>query len=408
MGLTIGLVGLNVALDEPTAGTDSGAQVTLTGVLTGDTIAEVVSQMALLRGYLPVAGERPRTVPVTLSEFPTWDGYYTLDAATVTADADAVTTLRLPFTATLTPRRRKTLPPIESQLSAGLRENDHSIVAANVDAWFALPYGPLLPTSSHTFSTAFRSTAAGSIAVLTFPSVTPPVTIDSSYRCPPGTYLDASARFQSPAGTDAAGVQVAVADAGDWALTNDLLRITPSDVANEQAILVEAWGGSAWSTPIEVRVGADVASTFTPLVSIEGVEVVAESPEMVAVRVIYLTGFTLTLTLRRGSFYVEGSLTGPSALDLGLKSTQTGAWVDDTSGAHKDTNDADSNRLVVFTPHANDVNTADREIVLTTAGTRFDFGLGIERGGTGSSTPDTLAALRAQYFARQSETVVVL
>jgi hypothetical protein len=205
----------------------------------------------------------------------------------------------------------------------------------------------------------------------------------------------------------------------NWRLSNGLLRV--SWLAANSSLHLELWTGSAWTALAAERMQVNLQEALSVPGAPRHFEVLQNSPNQAVVRLV--VGGTaandrheLDLRIRRGHRAVACSLFGRAAAKRGIAVMRAGsggiAYTAQASDRGIARTDADANGLkwVINAPAAytlpipaEDVGPSYALIQLATAGTRFNFGVGlVATSGTGPVTTTS-----NEYFAQPDEYQVV-
>lgn len=183
-----------------------------------------------------------------------------------------------------------------------------------------------------------------------------------------------------------------------WGVYNSLVAVLGSTSTTEAQIIVLWHDGSAYKTPKTIRVAGDLRFDAAAT----QVRVLRNSPECCAIRVFFRAegsdvGYLqLDITLRRGSRTVECVLEGTDSFAYQVYANSE-ALTSITGGARATNTDAEGDRIVVATPQAYTVVT--NRVDLSSAATRYAFGLSCAVGGNTGSDFDQAQGLIYEYFA---------
>lgn len=228
-----------------------------------------------------------------------------------------------------------------------------------------------------------------------------PANVSPRWGCAVGDYLRGRVRILS-VGYERVGVGQAV-DAGDWELSNALVRVRP--ILSGGTLEISAFTGGAWRTK---NWWVDVGGT--QIARFEAATIIRNDPEMCVLRLtehrMTVGRAVLDLTLRRGSRTVEGYLQRGDSGTLSVYLATAETMTDNTSYVVKTTNDADGNRAIAgsarnFDAHANGGLTK-------TSATWLDFYIGVVAGGGSAVSGDQAAHLRDQYVGALPEAVMAV
>jgi hypothetical protein len=336
-----------------------------------------------------------QVIPVTFTDKPERNGYYTVKAAASTYTEHLNERVTADWKVSLDRVGSDPETDLQSRLTGAVRLNDFSLTG---ERWHAPPIGHYgYYTGSTNPSTMTRATADGTITV--YRSV--PANVSPRWGCAPTSYLTGRVRVTTTASQEVYGVDVPLAAAG-WSLTNGLVNITPSASASFD---VQAYTGGTYHSKLWNVSAAGSGSSIT---SWDGATLLRNDPEMAIVRLtkgLNPGRATLDLTLRRGSRTVEGYLqTGTAATLAAYRSTLETNTSFAASGYVTATgNDADGNRFAVgsarsFTAHTNGG-------VIKSSTTALDFWIGVVAGGGSAVSGDAATDLRNMYISCMPEAV---
>ena len=407
--LTIGRVGLDVDVGDPEKIQESGArqgarQLRFAGALIGATLDETKA----LRDELLASAELGRVTPVTWTGDASLDGFYRIRSVSV-----ATRSLNdkgfAPFAVDL--ERIGTAGDLvfRTKLTGTVAANDHGITETESAAFWAPARGAVAVDHGATVpSTVSRTGPSG--AVVVFLDVG--YTVDPFWTITAAAFYNGAVKVSTGATLrERAGLSVAN-DPGNWRLDNELVRVTPN--ATGGRLDVSHHDGTQWETEKVWRIqsgGSDVGAW-------DAMAVLRNTADEVAVRLtrdVTAGGrYTLDLSLRRGSRFVEGYLTRHAAatLKVVLATAEAGTNITPTGGTgvgavRKITNDSDRNRYVVGSAKSfvSDFVTGGLSIASTTT---LDFFIGSEIAGGGAAAGDTADDLVGQYLGALAADTVAL
>lgn len=286
---------------------------------------------------------------------------------------------------------------MESRLGSTVRLNDFSNTGERWHTPAVGAYGYFTGIGTAPSGSVSRVMADGEGTLTVFRGI--PAGVNPTWGITAPNYLLGRSRLLID-GVERSGIGIRVVT-GTWVLTNGLIRVTP--LSSSAMIKVEYWDGAAWSGyDFDITVGSDLAPPFTAMT------VLRNDLECVVIRLVKdrNPGRTyVDLTLRRGSFFVEGFIQTDSSGTLGVKTDTAVAGTDSTTGWVRQTaNDGNGNRLVVGTPRTYTPNTTNTG-VSKTAQTEFSFFIGGEIDGTSAVSGNTGTNLYAQYIGALSEQI---
>ena len=315
--LKIGRIG--VALDLDPAGIIEEADVNL-----GEVIVQIDGEIALsnesaaksLKNELTrMALSEERFVPLTWSEDPLLDGYYQLQEASI-----EITTVTGFYPFSLGLRRIGSVDrvAIESHLLIVERTNNFAGVTPapfhaqpeNSTAWEQGVTSPNLV--SRVFSDGTVKVYYGiSTSINPVWSIAPADFYEQSCSF---RYADAAAALQFATSPDVPS------SAASWEISNGGVRVTPG--ASNARLDVEFYDGTAWRTHT-----IKLLSAAAELGAWDYVTVLKLNPQVVTIRLYQGTTnqgfFTLDLSLRRGSRFIEGLLQGWTSSTLKVQNGST-------------------------------------------------------------------------------------
>lgn len=354
------------------------------------TRAQVIARHDGINSLIP-----GQCIPVTWTDKPERNGYYTVKSASSTYTEYRTDMVTADWKVSLDRVGSDSETDLQSRLTGAVRLNDFSLTG---ERWHAPPIGHYgYYTGSTNATTMTRATADGTMTV--YRGV--PANVSPRWGCPPTSYLTGRVRATTTGGQEVYGVDVPLAAAG-WALANGLVNVTPSASASfdVQAYTSGAWHSKLWNV--------SVAGSGSSITSWDAATLLRNDPEMAIVRLVKGLNpgrATLDLTLRRGSRTVEGYLqTGTAATLAAYRSTLETNTSFAASGYVTATgDDADGNRFAVgsartFTAHTNGG-------VIKSSATAMDFWIGVVAGGGSAVSGDAATDLRNMYAACMPESV---
>lgn len=297
-------------------------------------------------------------------------------------------------------------PAIESHLIGGLRENDHSIVAATVEGGVASPFHAV-PTDrdiyqwrDETASLAVeRVSEDGAMAVFSGTAdLGDPRLVEWLTR--PDQFLVGAARLCDSDGNVIVGRSAAPASMG-----NGLLRVEVVGDESPITVRVAAFNGSTWGAWQSFVLFEGAAGSGFPVSS--SAVVLRNTPQEVSAKWTILSGdltfAEFEMSLRRGSYFAELYLRSTNYIGS-LTVEVTGAGDDITGGIQRASNDTDGNRWLMMTPHAFTPTLTSPSLLTTDASvSSWQLALGVVVGGGSAEAADTAAELVLQYHAPHNE-----
>lgn len=343
-----------------------------------------------------IGGLMGALVPVTLTDKPQYDGYYTIkDVGTSVTSYPGSGIERADWNLTLSRVGPDNAVDLESRLAGVNRIKDPSITTVPV-AWHAPPIGAYAYHVGATVPTVLtRQSADGPLIVYR----NLPANANPRWGCPVSGYGGGRARVLV-AGRERTGTKLTI-DPGGWEINNGLVRVCPGSAA--VSLLVAGYTGGVWR---DKQWGVFVTSGVlaSPW---DAATILRNDYEAVTLRLVRNLApgrALLDLTLRRGSRFVEGYLQRDTVADqLKVRLNTAEAYADNSTAGYvaASANDADGNRFVAgsartFTPHSSGG-------VTKMNATTLDFFVGAAVGGGAAQAGDTPPDLTAQYLAAPSE-----
>ncbi|KND38487.1 hypothetical protein [Streptomyces acidiscabies] len=332
-------------------------------------------------------------VPVTFTDKPERDGYYTVESVTADLTEWAGSVVKADWKLSLVRLGTQGETDLQSRLTGARRANQYSLAG---ERWHAPPIGHYsYYTGSTNPSSMTRTGEDGAITV--YRAV--PATFSPRWGCSATSYMQGRVKFLS------ASIELTGCDhecsTSSWQLSNGLVNVVPSASAS---LDVQAYTGGAWQSKLW-RVFSD---TSTEVTSWDAMSLLHNEPEAVTVRFTKSLNpgrLHLDLTLRRGSRFVEGYLHRGTADTLTVRLATMENNTAPASGEYvaASGNDAAGNRFIVgsasnFTPHASGG-------LSLAATTRLDFFLGVIAGGGSAAAGDAATVLRDQYLGALPERI---
>lgn len=406
--LTIGRVGLDIDMDHPAAWSESRGleerDFTVTGFLRAATVEE---SMELRSELLEQQGQ---LVAVTYTLDPQFDGFYILgDVRVETVVTSYLYRGLFPYEIGLFRIGGQGRVELQSNVTGTVLTNDHGLLSSEVTPWIAPPTGHQAFQWDATGATALvtRATEDGNVIVF---SSNGDFSQDASWGANPNTYYSGAAELwvgdplRLRAGLDVPH------EPDEWSIDNGLIRVSGEN-GNTGRIDVEVYGGSAWESLKDIAF--DVSGTVNGW---QYMTVSRNTPECVILRLMAGGAGTarnvLDLQIRRGAMFVIGTWTKTGALATmkvvndgvlaATAITPTGAT--GNVGVRATSNDADGNRLFIYTPQTHTNDTANCGV--SVASTRqIRFAIGYELNGSSAAAGNTAAECALQYFAYFGERV---
>lgn len=334
-------------------------------------------------------------IPVTFTDKPERNGYYTVKSAGSAYTEYLNDMITATWKVSLERVGSDAETDLQSRLTGAVRLNDFSLTG---ERWHAPPIGHYAYYTGSTNPTTMTRTGADG-AMTVYRGV--PANVSPRWGCNPTAYLVGRVKLTTTGSQEVYGVDVPLAATG-WALSNGLVNVTTSASAT---LDVQAYTGGAYHSKLW---NVSVAGSASSITSWDGATLLRNDPEMAIMRLtkgLNPGRATLDLTLRRGSRFVEGYLqTGTSATLAAYRSTLETNTSFAASGYVTATgNDADGNRFAVgsarsFTAHTNGG-------VIKSSATAMDFWIGVAAGGGSAVSGDAATDLRNMYISCMPESV---
>jgi hypothetical protein len=317
-----------------------------------------------------------------------------------------------PWSVSLVPVPDRHAPRIESILDSVFRTESTTMVAADSDAWHAVPdsIAGYDDGSGQDLVCSFDwMTDTGSILYGTDTTNTPPYRRVTTWRCKPEDWYQGAAtveRLWDATWLPVIGRTIGLADpaGSEWGISNGLIRFRWTGTGGQWRL--ECFDGTVWESLTAVGFLVYSSPAFSPLALVEpiSVAVIRNNPCEVRIRI---TGTThnwsppsvVDLRLRRGSSIMEVYWAVPnSTVGLGYPGEilfDPGVtWTTPTNAGRHGNADANGHIVVQLTPEGTS-NTAD-----TAWRTAFGFAI--------SGAPTNYTALRNNYYAPSAEHVRIV
>jgi len=338
------------------------------------TRAQVIARHDGINSLIP-----GQVIPVTFTDKPERNGYYTVQSAASTYTEYLNEAVTASWKVSLDRVGSDSETDLQSRLTGAVRLNDFALTG---ERWHAPPighYGYYTGATNPTLMT--RTGADGTVTVYrTVPANTSP-----RWGCLPTAYLTGRVRVTTTGGQEVYGVDVPLAATG-WNLTNGLINVTWSATGGG-SLDVQSYTGGAYRSKL-----------WSPFYSSSGLvggawdaaTLLRNDPEMVILRLVKVLNpgrFTIDLTLRRGSRIIEGYMQiGTAADQLKIRLNTAETFVDTSAQGYltATNDDSDGNRFAcgsarTFIAHANGG-------VQKNTTTSLDFWLGVVASGGGGIT----------------------
>jgi hypothetical protein len=341
-----------------------------------------------------IAGQ---VIPVTFTDKPERNGYYAVKSAGATYTENLNERVTTDWKVSLDRIGSDAETDLQSRLTGAVRLNDFSLTG---ERWHAPPIGHYgYYTGSSNPTTMTRTGADGTMTV--YRGV--PANVSPRWGCLPTSYLTGRVKVTTTGSQEVYGVDVPLAATG-WALSNGFVNVTWIATGGG-GFDVQAYTGGAYHS----KVWNPFYASGSLVATWDGATLLRNDPEMVILRLtkgLSPGRFTIDLTLRRGSRFIEGYMqrnTAANQLTIRLNTAETNADTSAQGYLTATNNDADGNRFVcgsarTFTANANGG-------VQKSSTTSLDFFLGVVAGGGSAASGDAATDLRNQYIASMPESV---
>lgn len=425
MTLTIGRCsGLRPAPGYPLR---SGSRVSVRGTIMAADTDELRARRQQILGM--VGDTDDEVVPMIWSTDATLDGFYRVSDASV-EQIGPTGSKRARFAVDLVPILGASAPLVELDASAVVRTNTAGVTATEPSA-----ISSAIHQSASTYDTTggtlfFRTGSDGDVYLVT--QAAPFTRVTQAFPAIASRYAGAC-RIEAKYGStwyDVVGQQMPSAAAGNWRISNGLVRFTYAGYTGTSAtvggLLVEVWDSGAWVTTVTFKLGtwtgaafsdADwagdgVGSTADPTGAVVAcpVRVVRNSPETVTLGFNKRNGATQYVSLDMGAMFCTLTTRAPGAVEPMLRPVAAetaagvgagGIWTYDP-GVERSTNDANGNRYCILYTASNFTNSGGgiRHGGTVAANTAVSFGLGVVLGGSSAAANDTGRELGEQYVGQ--------
>ena len=419
MAMTIGRVGTDITLTEPSSWSESSdGVVTISG-----TIRDVGTQdgsflREQLIGLADPYGEQ--FVPVTVGHDSDRNGWYQVLDVSVDhmlgatenhgARGWSATLRRLPY---------RSQPRYELHKYGTVWTNSHSITTGTFRGYVALPATATavdLGDDTYTNFRVTRTADTGSVAWYTGQSM---------YDTVISAYVPLEDAYDG-----AAKIEVDVTGSGDWytvvgteirplptrwRLGNGLVRAT-WDTTNF-GLAVEVYDSSVWEelgtiTTSNYFLFTDASSSYIDSDPV-AVEVLRNDPLACTLRLVFDFDsakervFT-DVTVRRGDRNVFGVIKSRAPYQWGVEPSLTGAATALTSGTFSiDANDDAGNRWVMSSPKTANFNSGTGAWRVSTSSDAVPWAIGCEFGGSGATGQNAALQVSYAFFSQPTETLFV-
>jgi hypothetical protein len=413
----------------PRSPSRSSRSVTVTGTVLATSIDDLTARRDQLLGLANNVDDP--VVPVTWSTDPSIDGFYSVNRVSV-EQIGTTDSARARFAIELEEIDGRTAPLVEADASAVVRTNGCGATDGEPTV-VALAY--------HSSASTYEGTGAGLIArsgedgdVYLGLRTAPFTEVYSAFPSIANRYAG-TCKIEVKYGSTwypVVGQQVPASAAGNWRISNGLVRLSYSPYTGDGGatvggLLVEVYDSGAWRTAVTAKLGTwdgsafsdanwagdGIASTQSPAGSVVScpLRVLRNSPETVTVGFHKRLGATQYLTLNQGAMFATLTTRALGAVEpfirpVGAESGNgyTGAiFGAGTPGYGRLTDDANGNRyLFLYTPTAGAFQESGgvRHGSNVASNTAVSMGIGVILGGGSAGTGNTGYELAQQYVGQ--------
>lgn len=419
MGMTIGRVGTDITLPEPSAWREGAdGVVSVGGWLNASSAADASFLREQILGLADPYGEQ--FVPVTLAHDSQRDGWYQV------LDVDVEHVLGLTegdgdrrWSATLRRLPYRTQPRYELHKYGTVWTNDHSITTSTYRGYVALPAtAEAVDLGSDTYTT-FRYTRASDTGDVAF------YFNQNFYDCVVSAYvpagdaydgaakievdLDGNGTWRTQVGTDIRALPT------QWRIGNGMIRASWD--STNQGLNVEVYDSAAWVTlgtytTSNYFLFTDAASSYIDTDPV-AVGVLRNDPLACTLRLVFdwdtkQSRVFTDVTVRRGDRNVFGIIKSRGVYQWGLEPAVTGAATALTSGTFSiDANDDSGNRWVMSSPKAANFNSGTGAWRVTSSTNVVPWAIGCELGGSSATAQATATKVSYQFFSQPTESLFI-
>lgn len=338
-------------------------------------------------------------LPVTFTDKPERDGYYTVKSATAKYVEYVGDIIKSDWTMELARLGSASEVDLQTRLTGAHRNNSFG---ASGERWQAPPIGHygyyaqggnpsiLTRTGADGAITVYRGVPAGALP---------------RYGCAPSAYFAGAARL-TVGGAALAGTDRPL-PTSSWALTNGLVNIVPAASGSGATLDVQSYTGGAWRSKLWNISDGSVLTSWL------GVTLLRNDAEQVIVRLVGGTQpgrVTVDLTLRRGSRFVEAYVQRSTSATLSVFLTSSETTTNNLAASGyvvATSNDAAGNKYVAGSAAASTTAHANGGVSKTST-VALDVFMGVAAGGSSAVSGDTAVHLRDQYIGAVSELVSVV
>lgn len=358
----------------------------------------------VLRQQLIGHAENNDVVPVTSVDDPTIDGFYRVLGSSVSYSAQSPNFF--PVSVDLERCDAYSAPLFESQLIGTTLTNGLGITGAPFHSTPQHNSDDDAYNSSATAAVYDRVTADGTIPLVNMGaySATP------QWHTTPAKWFRGAATIECPLNDrPVTGTQIQN-DGDGWRIYNGLV-IAGWKAASTTRLYVNHYDGTQYEAAKEYTISCSGGGGYTVLAP-TAMQILRNDPAMVIVRTIHGQNhgsrLTIDWSLRRGDRWLRLYLQNRTAETWRCSRGTAEASTSITGGLRATSNDAGGNRYMFASALATTKDTTNGEIVMPSASTTFEVGIGMEIGGSGAAVPDYATgsfSMIEQYFADQSEAV---
>lgn len=447
---TVGRIGLDtaaggdgLAFQHPLSWSQQGTQISMHGVHKAASDDTAVWFVGNFTSMDPSTQPEEPVVPITSATVPTLNGYFRVLSARAEIGPSALGTGTLIVGWQLTVERAQlsALPMVEGAGSFGAVANDEGVTNNVLELVTTGANGTICGVPGQSFdmaryldgvgvagSSAVRTTDTGTVRIITGPTPALPISAVHVWCVDENEAYDGSCSIRGTFGATGnllflGRAQVPLGGSG-LIISNGLIRMTFSGGG---APVVQVYDSGAWVTvgPSTWSMVLDTGGTPTTFVcgSTNGITILANSPELVTVRVAGTPGNVFRhwfdISVQRGARHVAVTTLGGGTLAV-APSTNT-ASTSMTGGLRQTANDGFGNRFVLcgargatdVTPGAWTRSTVVGSITqtCTPVGPYMNSGpfcIGSELGGSSATGQDTAQAIAYEFFAGRSESARVV
>lgn len=418
MAMTIGRVGIDIALPEPESWSEGAdGRVSLQGWLTASTSADASFLREQILGLADPFGEP--FVPVTLGHDDERDGWYQVldvDVEHVLGQTEidggrrwSCTLRRLPY---------RTQPRYELHRYGTVWTNSHSITeGVYVTGFVGLPATSVAVDLGATgYTRTLRSSDTGEVAI--YDGVQSYDHVVSAYVPIADAYdgaakievdVDGSQTWRTVVGTDIRALPTR------WRLGNGMIRTT-WDTTNH-GFAVEVYDTGSWEelgtvTTSNYFLISDESASFITTDPVE-VGVLRNDPLACTLRLVFdyesaLSRMFCDVTVRRGDRNVFGIIKTRSANQWGLSPTVQSTTTSTTGGTFRvDQHDDAGNRWVMSSPKTASFNTSTGAWRVSSSTSVIPWAIGVEIDGSSATGSNVATQVSYQYFSQPTESLFI-